>query len=247
MLRAYDLPIAKGDEHASLHLLFSIVRQHSTVALSGECGDEVFGGYRWQRDPDAVFSTTFPGSTRAATTTRGNEVVFTPDLPAKLDLATYERDCHSTAVAEIDAHRQLDDPAEARYREVTYLALTRHAQVLFDRKGPHEYGLRPGGTGAVRRPPAGRVHLQRPVGHEEFRRPGEEPAARRHEGPAAPGGRPARQDAVPVDPGRGLQPDPCASASPTSSAPAPARSTPSSRPTSRRGYGGTEPRRWRRA
>ncbi|MFD4503170.1 asparagine synthase-related protein [Streptomyces sp. NPDC058457] len=41
-------------------MLFGIVRGHSTVALSGECGDEVFGGYRWQRDPDAVFSPTFP-------------------------------------------------------------------------------------------------------------------------------------------------------------------------------------------
>ncbi|GAA1164301.1 asparagine synthase (glutamine-hydrolyzing) [Streptomyces hebeiensis] len=134
VLRAYDLPIAKGDEHASLHLLFSIVRQHSTVALSGECGDEVFGGYRWQRDPDAVFSTTFPWVHEGRANYRGNEVVFTPDLLAKLDLAAYEQDCHSTAVAEIAAHRTVDDPAEARYREVTYLALTRHAQVLFDRK-----------------------------------------------------------------------------------------------------------------
>ncbi|MET9012058.1 asparagine synthase (glutamine-hydrolyzing) [Streptomyces olivaceoviridis] len=134
VLRAYDLPIAKGDEHASLHLLFSIVRQHSTVALSGECGDEVFGGYRWQRDPDAVFSTTFPWVHEGRHNYQGNDVVFTPDLLAKLDLDTYERDCHSAAVAEIDARRHLDDPAEARYREVTYLALTRHAQVLFDRK-----------------------------------------------------------------------------------------------------------------
>ncbi|MDJ0465858.1 asparagine synthase (glutamine-hydrolyzing) [Streptomyces sp. H27-C3] len=134
VLRAYDLPIAKGDEHASLHMLFDIVRGHSTVALSGECGDEVFGGYRWQRDPDAVFSTTFPWVHEGRHNYQGNDVVFTPDLLAKLDLDAYERDCHSAAVAEISADKHLDDPAEARYREVTYLALTRHAQVLFDRK-----------------------------------------------------------------------------------------------------------------
>ncbi|MFD9421357.1 MULTISPECIES: asparagine synthase (glutamine-hydrolyzing) [unclassified Streptomyces] len=134
VLNAYDLPIAKGDEHASLHMLFGIVRGHSTVALSGECGDEVFGGYRWQRDPDAVFSATFPWVHEGRHNYQGNDVVFTPDLLAKLDLDAYERDCHSKAVAEISAGDHLDDPAEARYREVTYLALTRHAQVLFDRK-----------------------------------------------------------------------------------------------------------------
>ncbi|MHC0430251.1 asparagine synthase (glutamine-hydrolyzing) [Streptomyces sp. O3] len=134
VLQAYDLPIAKGDEHASLHLLFSIVRRHSTVALSGECGDEVFGGYRWQRERDTVLSNTFPWVHEGRADYRGNDVVFSPDLLAKLDLAAYERDCHSTAVAEIDARADIADPVEARYREVTYLALTRHAQILFDRK-----------------------------------------------------------------------------------------------------------------
>lgn len=134
VLKAYDLPLAKGDEHASLHMLFGIVRGHSTVALSGECGDEVFGGYRWQRDPDAVFSATFPWVHEGRHNYQGNDIIYAPELLTKLDLASYERDCHSAAVAEISAHKNLDDPEEARYREVTYLALTRHAQVLFDRK-----------------------------------------------------------------------------------------------------------------
>ncbi|WP_447040956.1 asparagine synthase (glutamine-hydrolyzing) [Streptomyces sp. DSM 118878] len=134
VLDAYDLPLAKGDEHASLHMLFGIVRGHSTVALSGECGDEVFGGYRWQRDPDAVFAPTFPWVHEGRHNYQGNDVLYAPELLAKLDLDSYERDCHSAAVAEISAHEHLDDPDEARYREVTYLALTRHAQVLFDRK-----------------------------------------------------------------------------------------------------------------
>ncbi|ASY33112.1 MULTISPECIES: asparagine synthase (glutamine-hydrolyzing) [unclassified Streptomyces] len=134
VLAAYDLPIAKGDEHASLQLLFAGVRQHSTVALSGECGDEVFGGYRWQRERDSVFSGTFPWVHDGRDAYRGNGDLFDPDLIAKLDLNVYERDCYSTAIAEIAAREHLKDPEEARYREATYLALTRHAQVLFDRK-----------------------------------------------------------------------------------------------------------------
>ncbi|MFC9326748.1 asparagine synthase (glutamine-hydrolyzing) [Kitasatospora sp. NPDC057015] len=133
VLAAYDLPINKGDQYASLHLLFAAARQHATVALSGECGDDVFGGYNWQRLPEWVFSGTFPWVQEGRARYQGYDAVFDPDLLGKLDLAAYEHDSHSAAVAEIAAKEHVTDPAEARYREVTYLALTRHSRVLFDR------------------------------------------------------------------------------------------------------------------
>src|SRR6201991_520196 len=43
--RARDVPITMGDMDSSLYLLFRAIRQRSTVALSGESADEVFGGY----------------------------------------------------------------------------------------------------------------------------------------------------------------------------------------------------------
>lgn len=47
IVRALDLPPAFwGDMWPSLYRLFQEVRKHSTVALSGESADEVFGGYR---------------------------------------------------------------------------------------------------------------------------------------------------------------------------------------------------------
>ncbi|MFD5092141.1 asparagine synthase (glutamine-hydrolyzing) [Amycolatopsis thailandensis] len=133
VLTAYDLPIAKGDEHASLHELFRLVRERSTVALSGECGDEVFGGYRWYRKPDAVWSGTFPWVHSGRSRHEGLDLLFAPDLMTKLGLREYERDSHDSAVAELSTVAG-EDPLEARMREVTYLGLTRHAQVLFDRK-----------------------------------------------------------------------------------------------------------------
>ncbi|KZB79656.1 asparagine synthase (glutamine-hydrolyzing) [Amycolatopsis regifaucium] len=133
VLTAYDLPIAKGDEHASLHELFRLVRERSTVALSGECGDEVFGGYRWYRKPDAVWSGTFPWVHSGRSRHEGLELLFAPDLMTKLGLREYERDSHDSALAELSTVSG-EDPLEARMREVTYLGLTRHAQVLFDRK-----------------------------------------------------------------------------------------------------------------
>ena len=50
VLHARDLPVGMGDMDTSLYLLFRAVRERSTVALSGESADEVFGGYRWFHD-----------------------------------------------------------------------------------------------------------------------------------------------------------------------------------------------------
>ncbi|MGR8007560.1 asparagine synthase (glutamine-hydrolyzing) [Streptomyces hypolithicus] len=133
VLAAYDLPINKGDQYASLLTLFGAARRHASVAFSGECGDDVFGGYNWNRLPEWVSCPTFPWVEEGRPRFRGNGVVFESGLLAKLDLATYERDSHSTAVAEIAAADHIDNPTEARYREVTYLAHTRHTRVLFDR------------------------------------------------------------------------------------------------------------------
>src|SRR6266496_6790583 len=61
VLRATDVPPAYwGDMWPSLYLLFRTIKEHSTVALSGEAADEIFGGYRWFRNPGAVRAATFP-------------------------------------------------------------------------------------------------------------------------------------------------------------------------------------------
>jgi len=59
-LHARDLPSGMGDMDTSLYLLFRSIREHSTVALSGESADEVFGGYRDFHDADTVAADTFP-------------------------------------------------------------------------------------------------------------------------------------------------------------------------------------------
>ena len=44
VVAARDLPTGGGDMDASLYLLFRAIRRQSTVALSGESADEIFGG-----------------------------------------------------------------------------------------------------------------------------------------------------------------------------------------------------------
>ena len=64
VLAARDVPVSIGDMDTSLYLLFKAIRGRSTVALSGESADEVFGGYRWFHDADAVGADTFPWMAR---------------------------------------------------------------------------------------------------------------------------------------------------------------------------------------
>lgn len=71
VIRARDLPAGFGDMDASLYLLFRAIREHSTVALSGESADEVFGGYLQFFDEEARRADAFPGwSAWAATSVR---------------------------------------------------------------------------------------------------------------------------------------------------------------------------------
>lgn len=57
--RARDLP-GMADVDISLLLLCGQIRNHVKVALSGECADEIFGGYPWYRDPTVRDADGFP-------------------------------------------------------------------------------------------------------------------------------------------------------------------------------------------
>lgn len=62
---ARDLP-GMADVDSSLLLFCKEVRKFSTVALSGECADEIFGGYPWYRDRDIRMTDGFPWSQSTA-------------------------------------------------------------------------------------------------------------------------------------------------------------------------------------
>ncbi len=56
---ARDLP-GMADIDSSLLLLCKEIKNEFTVALSGECSDEIFGGYPWYHKKEILFSNTFP-------------------------------------------------------------------------------------------------------------------------------------------------------------------------------------------
>jgi asparagine synthase (glutamine-hydrolysing) len=134
VLRARDLPIGIGDMDTSLYLLFKAIRGHSTVALSGESADEVFGGYQWFHDPEAVGADMFPWLAKGDVTGHaGVDQFFDQDVLRTLDVPGYRLDSYHKALAEVPRLRG-ETGHERRMREISYLHLTRFVQILLDRK-----------------------------------------------------------------------------------------------------------------
>jgi asparagine synthase (glutamine-hydrolysing) len=133
VVAARDLPMGIGDMDASLYLLFKAIREQSTVALSGESADEIFGGYRQFHDPAVQKTDAFPWIAIGNSPLDGAAEMLTPALRATLDLDTYVDDHYTDAVAEVARLEQEDDFTH-RMRVMSYLHLTRFVRILLDRK-----------------------------------------------------------------------------------------------------------------
>ncbi|MCE7007793.1 asparagine synthase (glutamine-hydrolyzing) [Kibdelosporangium philippinense] len=131
VITARDIPVGLGDMDASLYLLFKAIRGKSTVALSGESADEIFGGYRQFHDPVIQQTDFFPWLMLART--MHHESSLTPELEKALDLRTFLTDSYSSAVAEVD-RVDGEDEFTHRMRVMSYLHLTRFVRILLDRK-----------------------------------------------------------------------------------------------------------------
>ncbi|WP_257386473.1 asparagine synthase (glutamine-hydrolyzing) [Tahibacter caeni] len=133
VLQACDLPLnLSGDMCSSLYQLFRAIRRESTVALSGESADEIFGGYAWFHQPHVVDGRKFPWLAGTGTVFNGAEVLDR-EVREQLDLGAFHDDSYAEAVAETP---RLDgeSAADARMRELSYLHLTRFLQFMLDRK-----------------------------------------------------------------------------------------------------------------
>ncbi|MEV5650675.1 asparagine synthase (glutamine-hydrolyzing) [Nocardia sp. NPDC052254] len=134
VITARDIPAGLGDMDASLYLLFAAIRRQSTVALSGESADEVFGGYRWFHDEVALKADTFPWlAFNSAMTGESRWEILNPALREKLALPDFVAGQYATAVAEVE-HLDGESELEHRMRTVCHLHLTRFVRTLLDRK-----------------------------------------------------------------------------------------------------------------
>lgn len=130
-LKCQDLPLSTGDMEYSLYLLCAAVRNQVTVALSGEASDELFGGYTWFHDPEAVNLNSFPWH-HPFEKAGGIGALKKLGLWNSLDLPEYIEDRYEEALAEMPT-LEGESETEARMRQITYLNVTRWENFLLDR------------------------------------------------------------------------------------------------------------------
>lgn len=125
---ARDLP-GMADIDSSLLLFSRRIKETVTVGLSGECADEVFGGYPWFHRKEFLTAGTFPWALHVPTRLQ----VLSPEIKAKISLMDYVHSRYSDALNEVPSCN-LKDQEELLYRQIGYLTLTRFMPTLLDRK-----------------------------------------------------------------------------------------------------------------
>lgn len=127
-VRARDLP-GMADVDSSLLLLCREIKQHATVALSGECADEIFGGYPWFRDPDIREKYGFPW----AQSTAYRAGFLRPEWRSVIDAEGYVDERYRATLCDTSLMPGLS-PAERRMKEMIHLNEKWFMQTLLDRK-----------------------------------------------------------------------------------------------------------------
>ena len=115
------------DVDSSLLLFCKEVKKNYTVALSGECADEIFGGYPWYHRTEILFEETFPWS---RTTDVRRSILREGFLPHGEE---YMRSAYLDTVKKTDT-LDSDSPLEKRMREMFRLNLDWFMQTLLVRK-----------------------------------------------------------------------------------------------------------------
>ena len=125
---ARDLP-GMADVDSSLLAFCGRIRQEVKVALSGECADEIFGGYPWYRDPEIRDREGFPW----AQNTKQRMRFLHPQIASELNGEAFVRERYEETVRESDILPGTD-PQERRTKEMVNLNLRWFMQTLLDRK-----------------------------------------------------------------------------------------------------------------
>lgn len=125
---ARDLP-GMADVDSSMLLLCRQARKHTTVILSGECADEIFGGYPWFRDPEIRSATGFPW----AQNTAYRSSFLAEDICAWMEPQVFVNQQYTQTLAAADILPETS-PLERRMKEMMLLNLRWFMQTLLDRK-----------------------------------------------------------------------------------------------------------------
>lgn len=123
-----DLPGMADVDSSMLYFCRQIKKNH-TVCLSGECADEIFGGYPWFRDEEAYNTNTFPWSKNLDY----RKSILSPHLRKILPMDEYVQSEYQKTIRVVP---RLDGESKlaTRQREISYLNTSWFMTTLLDRK-----------------------------------------------------------------------------------------------------------------
>ncbi len=124
---ARDFP-GMADVDSSYLLFFGNLKKDITVTLSGECSDEIFGGYPWYFREDALNSNTFPWSIALDE----RQKILNKDIANKIVLKDYIDSRYNESLSKVEF---LDSDTEDNkmHRKLIYLTSNWFMQTLLDR------------------------------------------------------------------------------------------------------------------
>ncbi len=124
---ARDLP-CMADVESSLLYFCTKVRPYNKVTLTGECADEIFGGYPWFHREEDFSADAFPWSK----TMEMRKILLKDEWKRKLPLEQYSHAAYEKTVSEVPTLYG-ESKKEARRREISYLNIKWFMTTLLDR------------------------------------------------------------------------------------------------------------------
>ena len=132
--RLYDAVVAKdmpgmADVDSSLLHFCNLVKKNHVVGISGECSDEIFGGYPWFHKKEAFEGHCFPWSPDLSI----RKSLLKPEIAEILRLDEYV-DRRYTESVEATPRLEGESDEEKRRREISFLNINWFMATLLDRK-----------------------------------------------------------------------------------------------------------------
>lgn len=126
-VKAHDLP-AMADVDSSLLVFCSQVAKNHTIAMTGECADEVFGGYPWFHKAECLNADTFPWTMDL----NPRKAMLADDFAESLHMEDYVAKTYENAIRHVPLSES-DTPAQKKLRILSYLNLYWFMQTLLNR------------------------------------------------------------------------------------------------------------------
>lgn len=117
-----------ADVDSSLLYFCKRVSEHNKVVLTGECADEIFGGYPWFYREDLLASDTFPWMIDLSP----RKQLLDPEFADALQMDDYVKNLYHQIISEIPVLPEESDIEKSR-RRIGYMNIRMFMQTLLDR------------------------------------------------------------------------------------------------------------------